>query len=102
MNTIYGSGTEPGVMLPFSRSNEYEADLIGLILMAKAGYDPKCAIDFWTRFSAGKSVSWTEKITSTHPCDADRIQNFRDNMHLAEEEYRKAANQKGTGIVFTR
>lgn len=89
-------------MLPFSRSNEYEADLIGLILMAKAGYDPRAAIHFWTRFSNGKTVTWTEKLTSTHPCDADRIQNFHKNMPLAEDAYRQSNNKRGFGITFTR
>ena len=65
LNNIYGTGSQLGVMLPFSRDNEYEADLIGLILMAKAGYNPQAAIHFWTRFSRGKTPTWTEKVTST-------------------------------------
>jgi predicted Zn-dependent protease len=101
LNTIYGTGSELGVMLPFSRSNEYEADFIGMILMARAGYDPQAAIDFWTRFSNGKPSSWPEKITSTHPCDADRIENFRQNMPLAVEEYSKNAAPRGYGITFS-
>ncbi len=100
LNNIYGTGTQLGVMLPFSRENEYEADLIGLILMAKAGYDPQAAIHFWERFSQGKTPTWTEKISSTHPCDADRIQNFRSNMSRAEEVYKAAAVKRGFGTVF--
>ncbi len=99
-NAVYGIGTQLGVMLPFSRENEYEADEIGLILMAKAGYDPQAAIDFWSRFSEGKTPSWTETITSTHPCDADRIQQFRENLPKAEEYYRQAAAPKGKGVIF--
>ena len=76
------------------------ADEIGLILMAKAGYDPQAAIDFWSRFSEGKTPSWTETITSTHPCDADRIQQFRENLPKAEEYYRQAAAPKGKGVIF--
>ena len=102
VNGIYGTGTQLGVMLPFSRDNEYEADLIGLILMAKAGYNPQAAIHFWTRFSQGKTATWTEKVTSTHPCDADRIQNFYDNMFLADEAYKKAKVKRGFGAVFNR
>lgn len=102
LNNIYGTGSQLGVMLPFSRSNEYEADLIGLILMAKAGYNPKAAIHFWTRFSKGKTATWVGTVTSTHPCDADRIQNFHNHMYLAEDAYKKARNKKGFGIIFTR
>lgn len=101
INSIYGTGTQLGVMLPFSRSNEYEADRIGLILMARAGYDPNAAVHFWERFSQGKTASWTGTITSTHPCDADRIANFRKNLPQAEEEYRNASAKKGFGTVFT-
>ncbi len=100
LNNIYGTGTQLGVILPFSRDNEYEADLIGLILMAKAGYNPKAAIHFWTRFSQGKTPTWTEKVASTHPCDADRIQNFHNNMYLAEDAYKKARVKRGFGTVF--
>ncbi len=102
LNNIYGTGSQLGVMLPFSRSNEYEADLIGLILMAKAGYNPKAAIHFWTRFSRGKTATWVGTVTSTHPCDSDRIQNFHNHMYLADEAYKKARNKKGFGIIFTR
>ena len=102
LNEIYGVGSQLGVMLPFSRSNEYEADLIGLILMAKAGYNPKAALHFWTRFSKGKTVSWADKMTSTHPCDDDRIANMQNNMERAMEEYRKSKNKKNFGMTFTR
>lgn len=102
LNNIYGTGSQLGVMLPFSRSNEYEADLIGLILMAKAGYNPKAAIHFWTRFSKGKTATWVGTVTSTHPCDADRIQNFHNNMYLAEDAYKKSRVKKNFGMVFTR
>ncbi len=102
LNNIYGTGSQLGVMLPFSRSNEYEADLIGLILMAKAGYNPKAAIHFWTRFSKGKTATWVGTVTSTHPCDADRIQNFQNHMCLAEDAYKKARNKKGFGITFSK
>ena len=51
-NMAYGATTQVGVMLPFSRKHEYEADKMGLIFMAIAGYDPRSAVAFWQRMSA--------------------------------------------------
>ena len=73
----YGLGSEVGVMLPFSRSNETEADKIGLTLMAIAGYNPDDAIAFWTRMSAKSGASGTPEFMSTHPADATRIANLK-------------------------
>jgi predicted Zn-dependent protease len=72
----YGLGTQVGVMLPFSRSHETEADKIGLILMAIAGYNPENAIDFWTRMAAQSGGAQPEFL-STHPSDATRIANLK-------------------------
>lgn len=73
----YGVGSEVGVMLPFSRSNETEADKIGLTLMAIAGYNPDDTISFWTRMSAKSGASGTPEFMSTHPADATRIANLK-------------------------
>ncbi len=100
VNGIYGTGSELGVMLPFSRSNEYEADRIGLLLMARAGYNPQAAVQFWTRFSKGKQASFLDSLTSTHPCDADRIKELQSYMPQAEADYRKAADKKNYGITL--
>ena len=100
-DTIYGLGTDLAVMLPFSRSNESEADLIGLLLMAKAGYDPHASVQFWTRFGSNSSASKLGNLMSTHPCDADRIAAMNENMPIAEKEYQKAASKKGYGVTFT-
>jgi predicted Zn-dependent protease len=67
----FGIGSELGVMLPHSRTQEYEADTIGLILSAKAGYNPQSALTFWEKFSkSGKSAP---EYLSTHPAPANRI-----------------------------
>ena len=100
-NDLYGLGTEFGVMLPFSRSNESEADYIGLVLMAKAGYDPRASVDFWTRFSKDSKSSLIGNLMSTHPCDADRIAAMSENLPMALQIYKKAATKHGFGITFS-
>lgn len=62
-----------GVMLPFSRSHESEADHIGLHLMAKAGYDPRLAVAFWTRMEQAAKGNRPAEFLSTHPSDEHRI-----------------------------
>ena len=98
---IYGIGTSLGVALPFSRSNESEADKIGLILMARAGYNPKASVQFWTRLTKDKKESKLGTLLSTHPCDSKRIAHMNSLMTIAEEEYKKCRNKKNFGTVFT-
>lgn len=79
----YGAGATVGVLLPFSRAHESEADRIGLILMAKAGYEPGAATGFWTRMAAasgGKDA--TPEFLRTHPADGKRIADIE--KHLPE------------------
>lgn len=68
----YGYGSQYGVMLPFSRSHEHEADEIGIHLMHKAGYDMNEATKFWQNMKAGKGEAPAEFL-STHPSDDNRI-----------------------------
>ncbi len=70
--SAYGLGSSLGVALPFGRSQESEADHIGLILMAKAGYDPRGAVSFWERMKQAKSAP--PEFLSTHPSDDTRIE----------------------------
>lgn len=67
-----GMGTNVGITLPFSRKHEYEADHLGLIFMAMAGYDPNEAVAFWTRM-ANASAGKQPEFLSTHPADEKRI-----------------------------
>ncbi len=86
--TAYGVGTQVGVMLPFSRKHELEADRIGLILMARAGYNPNSAITFWQSMSSGSSGS-TLEIFSTHPSDSKRISEIQALIPEAMKYYKK-------------
>lgn len=87
-NAAYGVGSAVGVMLPFSRSHESEADQIGLLLMAIAGYEPMAAADLWERMKAQESGTPPEFL-STHPSSTTRINNIRSWAPNAKEEARK-------------
>lgn len=86
----YGMGGKLGVLLPFSRMHESEADEIGLVLMAKAGFDPRRAIGFWQRLLAGGREGKTSAILSSHPSGEERIRRLEELMPVALEYYRKA------------
>jgi predicted Zn-dependent protease len=76
----YGLGSAVGVALPFGRSQESEADRIGLILMAKAGYDPRAAIDFWQRMAAAEQGGRPPEWLSTHPSPETRVADLQKWM----------------------
>ncbi len=85
----YGVGTTVGVMLPFSRSHETEADRIGLTLMALAGYEPMEAANLWRRMQEASSGQEPPEFLSTHPSSDRRIQNIEKWASEAKEEARK-------------
>ena len=84
----FGLGAQYGVMLPYSRAHELEADRLGLIFMAMAGYDPQAAVAFWERMAAMGGQSPPEFL-STHPADATRIQKIKEVMPEALSHYKK-------------
>ncbi len=87
----YGAGTQYGVLLPYSRVHESEADHMGLMFMAMAGYDPRQAVAFWERMSAaGKDQQAPPEILSTHPADATRIKNIKALLPEAMQYYNAA------------
>jgi len=88
INLGYGLGTQLGVTLPFSRAQELEADHIGLILMAKAGYDPREAPKFFERMMTGQSKKNLEFL-STHPADERRIQELKNLIPQALPYYKQ-------------
>jgi len=83
-----GAGAQYGVLLPFSRQHETEADQLGLIYMARAGYDPREAISFWERMSQAGGAQ-PPAYLSTHPSHERRIQDLQDFMPKALVEYEK-------------
>jgi predicted Zn-dependent protease len=97
-----GLGVQYGIQLPFSRGNESEADQIGLDYMAKAGYDPREAVRFWTRFSKMKQGAQPPEFLSTHPADATRIANLNRFLPRALAQYKNAKTQYGLGETFVK
>lgn len=86
---LLGAGAAVGFLLPYSRLHELEADRMGLIYMAKAGYDPRAAIGLWQRMAAeGKDRDRPPEFLSTHPADDTRIANLRRWLPEAQGYYR--------------
>lgn len=83
---VYGVGTQVGVMLPFSRKHESEADYMGLILMKMAGYNPDVAVAFWQKMASG-STGAAPALLSTHPSDAQRIRDIRKALPEIKAKY---------------
>ena len=84
---VYGIGSQVGAVLPYSRLHEYEADKLGAIYMAMAGYDPRAAIGFWQRMAAAAKQK-PLAFFSTHPSDAKRIQKLKECMPEALQFYK--------------
>ena len=95
-----GLGVLYGITLPFSRGDEGEADQIGLVYMAKAGYDPAEAIRFWKRFSAAKGDKNPPEWASTHPADETRVQGLKAYLSRAKYSYQNVKLQYGLGETF--
>ncbi len=84
----FNLGTQYGVLLPYSRVQEEEADHMGLIFMAMAGYDPREAVSFWQRMAAqGEGQQRPPEFLSTHPAEATRIENLKKLMPTAMGYY---------------
>jgi len=86
----YGLGAQVGLILPYSRLHEKEADHLGLVFMAMAGYDPREAVNFWQRMAEKKgSGASPPEFLSTHPADQKRIAALRSFMPEAMKYYRQ-------------
>jgi metalloendopeptidase OMA1, mitochondrial len=90
----YGMGTQVGIELPFSRKDESEADHMGLVYMARAGYNPEEALAFWQRFAAAVgNQGGTPVFLRTHPLTETRIQELKQEMPQATAEYNSQKNR---------
>ncbi len=85
----FGAGAQFGVILPFSRLQESEADYLGLIFMAMAGYDPRQSVSFWQRMAEKKEGKEPPEFLSTHPSDRRRIEDIRSKIPEAMKYYEK-------------
>jgi|TARA_B100001079_G_scaffold129722_1_gene111297 predicted Zn-dependent protease len=83
--TAFGVGAQFGVMLPFSRYQESEADHLGLVFMAKAGYDPNEAVEVWKRMAQMKEGQTPPEFLSTHPSDETRIRKIKETIPKVEQ-----------------
>jgi predicted Zn-dependent protease len=93
---LLGAGATVGVILPYSRGHETEADLLGLKYMAKAGYDPQEAVIFWQRFKSAAGGAPPEFL-STHPGSATRIKDLQAHLAEAQQLYAAATSKLGSG-----
>jgi len=90
VSAALGAGAQVGVLLPWSRQQESEADHIGLILMAKAGYDPHAALELWKRMQEAAKGQRPAEWLSTHPAEATRIQQIEAWLPEAMPYYKPA------------
>jgi len=88
-NTAYGVASNYGAMLPFSRLHESEADKMGLIFMAMAGYNPEAAPDFWERMAKNSGGGAPPEFLSTHPSHETRIEDLKAQIPEAMKYYKK-------------
>ncbi len=93
--TVFGLGSQLGVLLPYARRQELESDELGLIFMALAGYDPRTAIAFWQRMAENSQSQGVPEFLSTHPSDENRIARLMEIMPTALKYY------NGNGVLNT-
>ena len=87
---LLGLGAQYGVLLPYSRLHESEADLLGLELMAKAGFNPEQSIPLWQKMAQASQGGHPAEFLSTHPAHETRIQDLKEHMPKALKLWRQA------------
>lgn len=93
---VLGMGAQYGIMLPFSRRHESEADTIGLDLMARAGFDPRESVTLWQNMQQASGGGQPPAWMSTHPSQGQRIEGLQANMSGAMNAYEQARNSGRT------
>lgn len=88
-----GAGAQYGILMPFGRDHESEADAIGLTYMARAGYDPREAVAFWQRMDEHAGGQSPPEFLSTHPSHDTRVERLKALMPAAMEEYQRTAQR---------
>ena len=91
--SAFGLGSQVGLLLPFSRKHEYEADHYGLILAAMAGYNPQEAIALWQRMEKAGGGERPPEFMSTHPSEGNRIAQLQQWMPEALKYYKPVSGQ---------
>lgn len=86
---LLGAGAQYGIVLPYSRNQELQADQLGLHYMARAAYNPRAALELWRKMETATGGG-PPAFLSTHPATGDRIQGLEVEMPQAEREYRAA------------
>ena len=93
-----GAGAQVGVLLPFSRKHESEADYVGILLAADAGYDPRESVSLWERMGQATGGGGTSEFLSTHPSHDTRIEQLKKWMPEAMVIYQKRAQMPATAL----
>ena len=96
----YAGLTTVGVILPYSRTHEYAADQLGVMYMARAGYDPHAALSFWEKFAKQSKTPGILEFLSTHPVGENRIQRLKQILPRAMIEYEMAPVRRGLGKSY--
>jgi len=96
----YMGASTLGFVLPYSRTHEYAADELGLVYMAKAGYDPHAALSFWQKFGAQDKGRKIPEFLSTHPVGDNRLQRLQERIPSAMLSYELAPVRRGFGQIY--
>ncbi|MFA7388686.1 MAG: M48 family metallopeptidase [Thiohalobacteraceae bacterium] len=93
---LLGVGAQYGILMPYGRAQETEADVLGINLMARAGFDPRESIALWRNMSKAGGAQPPE-LLSTHPSNETRIQRLQEELPVAMPVYERAANKPNCG-----
>jgi predicted Zn-dependent protease len=88
--SLLGLGTQVGILLPFSRTQEEEADLLGLDYMAEAGFKPSASVELWRNMQQASEGNAPPELLSTHPANGSRIEALQARLPSANEAYQRA------------